>query len=89
VLEDLLRLRWCVQWTFPEAKLGAATTVKGSQALVTALLLPSPLYVASKLKLPAADIVTGAEAGTLFNGPTVKVEPAVPGATHPPFGNRV
>jgi hypothetical protein len=62
--------------------------VNGSHALVTALLLPSPLYTALKLKLPAAAGVTGAEAGTLFDGPTVTDEPAMPvPAVHAPFGN--
>ena len=69
---------------------GAGTTVNGSHALVTPLLLPSPLYVALKLKLPAAACETDAEEGTLFAAPTVTVETTVPvPAVHKLFGNSV
>lgn len=43
MLPLLLRLRWWVQWIFPLAKDGAGRTLNGSHALVTLLLLASPL----------------------------------------------
>ena len=64
--------------------------MNGSHALVTPLLLLSPLYVALKLKLPATGCETDAEEGTLFAAPTVTVETTVPvPAVHKLFGNSV
>jgi len=62
----------------------ALLTVKGSQALVAALLLASPEYTALKLNDPAGEGVTGAEFGTTpFVTVTVETTVAVPAHVPP------
>jgi len=55
-------------------------TVRGSHALLTRVLFPSPLYVALNEKEPADEGVIELEEGTKFPAPTatVDVEPGVP-----------
>jgi len=63
----------------------ALLTVRGSQELVTALLLPSPLYAALKANDPAEAGVTDADTGTALPAPTVTVEEDVAGAVQAPL----
>ncbi len=60
-------------------------TVRGSQELVTALLLVSPEYAALNAKDPADAGVTEEETGTAFPAPTVTVELDVAGAVQAPL----
>ncbi len=60
-------------------------TVNGSQELVTALLLVSPLYAALNANDPAEAGVTDEDGGTALAAPTVTVELDVAGAVHNPL----
>ncbi len=63
----------------------ALFTVRGSQALVTALLFPSPEYAALNANDPAEAGVTEDETGTELPAPTVTVEVEVAGAVQAPL----